>query len=215
MDFNRLGENELSRLDDDKLIAYAVAAREDGANGAVRAALGVIAFRRYDDVKRRVAMKVPVEDIEDVAMQAVESAMKAAFSGEATGQFISLLHTVTERRIADFHKKGERILTTDPLPEENLDDEGVFGKTPSVEGNEDATVMGAVIDQALSELSPAHQAVCRHYLTGASAKETAEVVNISMGEDLETEMTEANAYQITKRFRDRIRELLEDEWGTG
>src|SRR5581483_2429829 len=85
-DFRPLNETELDRLDSDALIAYireahAAGRPDDGTRG-----LSVLVFRHYDDVCRRVSIKVPRPDIEDVAMSVVTSAIKSAFDGSAVGQ---------------------------------------------------------------------------------------------------------------------------------
>ncbi len=104
LNFRPKTENELDRLSDDQLIVEIVAARDAGDHDAARAALGVLAFRRYDDVVRRVLIKVPHADAEDVASEVFISAMKSAFDGTSVGEFVNWLQTITKRRIADYHR---------------------------------------------------------------------------------------------------------------
>ena len=121
----RLNENELDRLDSDALIAYIREAHDAGKPDCARTALGVLVYRHFDDVVRRVRIKIPTSDVEDVAMNAVTSAFKSAFDGTAVGQFVSWLNTIVDRRIADYHRKprAEEV----PLPEEHVEAEEIWG----------------------------------------------------------------------------------------
>ena len=112
------------------------------------------------------------------------------------GEFVNLLHTVTDRRIADYHRKLEGKPRLDPLPEEHEEDEDVWG-VAGVEADFSGGVdTQAVLDQALGELSEAHRMVVELYLEGYSAKETAEKVNNELGDALDKPMTESNAHKI-------------------
>lgn len=213
MNFRPRKEHELALLTDDELIAYIVAARDAGFADEARVAMGILAFRRLGDVRRRVAIKVPKADVDDVAMEVMASALKAAFAGECMGEFVSLLHTITDRRVADFHRS--RKPQDDPLPEENAGDEDVWGRTLATDDFTVEIDLRAVADQALGELSSPHRAVVEHYVfRRETAREAAEAVNMSCGEELDRPMTEDNVHQIAKRFRDRMRELLDEARGS-
>ncbi len=216
MDYRRLRDTELGTANDDQLIEQAVAARAAGDNEEVRRVLGTLAFRRYGDVKRRVGMKVPRAHVEDVASEALLSAVKASFDGESVGQFMSLLHTVTDRRVADFHEKQKRLPKTRALPEDHEEAEDIWGNAAISEDFTPHVALREIFAIAKGELSPVHRAVVELYVEqGCSAKEAAEAVNRSMGQDLTKEMTESNVHQIAGRFRKRLRELLDEERGTG
>ena len=74
----------------------------------------------------------------------------------------------------------------------------------------------SVIEQAMDELSGPHRAVVEFYVfEGLSAKETADQVNMSCKDELTQPMTDANVHQIAKRFRERLRKLLEETRGPG
>ena len=77
-----------------------------------------LAYRRYDDVRRRILIKVPYEDADDVASEVFISALKSAFDGNSVGEFVNWLQTITKRRVAEYHRArpDEPDL---PLAEEN------------------------------------------------------------------------------------------------
>ncbi len=217
MNFRPKNENELALLSDDDLIAEIVAARDAGDNDQARLALSILAFRRYPDVVRRVSIKVPKADVEDVAMEALSSAVKSAFDGTSVGEFVNWLATITKFRIADYHRSRPDEPDA-PLPEEREGDEGSWGQQPSKPDFTDdlgeRLDMTAIIEQAFGELSGPHQAVVDSYVfEGMKAKETADQVNMSCKDELTQPMTDAYVHQIAKRFRERLKELLEESRG--
>lgn len=218
MNFRPKREAELDSLSDEELIAYIASARDSGHNDEARVALGVLAFRRLPDVRRRVLLKVPRDDADDVAMEAMASALKSAFAGSSVGEFVNLLHTITDRRVADFHRR--RKPANAPLPEDHEEAEEIWGEG-AISGDFSSKVdLQSVIEQTMEELSEQHRRVVDLYVFQRdSAKETAAEVNMSSGDALDTdaldtEMTEDNVHQIAKRFRDRLKELLEDARGS-
>lgn len=145
-------------------------------------------------------------------MEVMTSAVRAAFDGKSVGQFVSLLHTITDRRIADYHRRLK--LDTDPLPEENRESDDIWGDGAVDDDFTSKADLLSVIDQAMDELSEVHQSVVDLFVFDKeTAKETAEEVNILFGGDLNTEMTDSNVHQIAKRFRVRLKELLDDARG--
>ena len=177
----------------------------------MQAGLAVLGVRRWGDIEARVAMKVPKQDIEDVTSQALTGAFTSAFEGESMGEFVNLLHTITDRRIADYHRKHENRPKLVPLPGEHEEDEDVWGSAPAVGDFAASVDMQAVIDQALGELSGPHRLVVEGWLSGYPAKANAERVNNELGDALETPMSEDNVHQICRRFRVRLGELLDDD----
>ncbi len=156
-----MSNNDLTRLSDDELIALAVRAREAGDHARVREILGVLIYRRLPNVKRRVAIKVAPADVEDVAMDAVLSALRAAFEGSSVGEFVNFLNTIVARRIADYHRKPE--VETTRLPEEAEGEDNAWvdklgGGDPD-DWVADTIDASAVIRQALGELSDPHRRV--------------------------------------------------------
>jgi RNA polymerase sigma factor (sigma-70 family) len=212
LNFRPLPEYELARLNDDQLVAYIAAARDAGDGDSANLGLGILAYRRYPDVVRRVQAKVPGADVEDVAMEALSSAVKSAFDGTSVGEFVKWLQRITSRRIADYHRAKRD--PTVPLAEERDDDDS-WGEDLIDDDFSDEVDTRGVIEQALGELGQVHAAVVEHYVAGLSAKETADQVNISMQDELTQPMTDTNVHQIAKRFRVRLKELLEDARGPG
>lgn len=215
MNFRPLPEIELARLSDDQLIAHIVAAREAGDHDGARSALGILAFRRYDDIRRRVLIKVPPEDADDVTSEVFASAIKSAFDGTSVGEFVNWLKTITRFRIADYHR-GRPDQPDLRLAEDQEGDEEAWGKELSEDDFSDRVDTEDLIEQSMSDLSAPHRAVVEFYVFGGlSAKKTAEEVNMFCEDELTKPMTEANVYQIGKRFRDRLRKLLEEARGPG
>jgi RNA polymerase sigma factor (sigma-70 family) len=211
LDFRRKTEHELDLLDDDALLEYIAAARAAGDHDAARTALGVLAHRRLPDLIRRISMKAPPADVEDLAMEALASALRSAFDGEHKGEFVNWLNRIADRRIADFHRRPR--LEEEALPSEHEEAEEIWGEG-AISGDFSAAVdLSAVVEQVYSELSKPHQRVVDLYVfEGHSAAETAEQVNMSMA-DLNPPMTEDNVHQIAKRFRDELRGRLDDGSG--
>lgn len=209
----RLTRHELDRLSDEDLVAYIREAHARGHRPALEDGFAVLVFRHEADVKRRVRAKVPLNDVDDVAQEALFSAVRAALGGREVGNFKALLNKIVSRRIADFTAKRASRPRTERLAEET-DDEESWGAVVSEQDATDAIAVQSVIDRAYDELNEAHQAVVDLYVFGGySAQETAAEINERFAghPDLTTPMTEDNVHQIAKRFRDRVRELLEDQ----
>ena len=211
MPFRRLKDYELAPLSDEELIEYAVAAREDGDPDAMRDALAILVFRRFDDLVRRARMKVPAEDAEDVASQAISDAVVAKFKGESVGEFMKLVGTILARRVADFHDKRSRTVDTSPLPEENEGDEDVHGSAAGVSPDETSGVDAQdIVDSQVAALSPSHRRVVELYvLDGWAAEEAAAKVNEEFT-DLDPPMSVDNVHKIASRFRKELRQALEE-----
>ncbi len=213
MPFERRSKNELDRLDDEGLIAYAVAAREAAELEAMADALAVLAYRRFGDLVRRALLKLPRADAEDVAAQAMSQAVLAEFEGRSVGEFVKLVHTILSRRIADYHEKAKRSLDTTQLPEEHRDDEGEGHRrdvavSPDEVGEVDTR---SVVDQLLKDLSPQHRRTVELYvLDDLSAENAANQVNEEFP-DSNPQMSVDNVHKIASRFRKHLRGLLDDD----
>lgn len=212
-DFRRRNRSELDRLSDEELLAYIREAHAAGDRAALDDGFAVLVFRHERDVKYRVWLKVPKDDLEDVAQEALLSAVRAALEGREIRNFKALLNTIVSRRIADYTDKRASRPPTERLAEEHADDEEVWGEVPSVEDETGAVEVQSVIDQAYAELNEVHRAVVDLYVfEGRSADDTAAEVNERFdGHSVLTgPMTNDNVHQIAKRFRDTLRALLED-----
>lgn len=198
-DFRELREHQLSDLSDERLVAYIGRTRAAGRTETMTAAVRVLAFGYWEIIEMRVRLKVPSEDVLEVTTSALESALKAAFDGESTGEFRSWLHTITNRRIADYHRAKEGKPQIVPLPEPG--DEGSWGEEPSAEFEGVSIDAERAIAIAMSEMSDVHgQAVDLNVFEDLPAREVAERLRL----------TEANVHQIKSRFKKRVRELLEE-----
>jgi len=199
--FRELQEQELTALDDDGLIDYIRNARAAGKGDAVTLALRILVFGYLSTVERRVALKVPPEDVADVALDAMESAIRSAFDGESVGEFRSWMHTIVNRRIVDYWRSPQRKLDTVPLPEEHEREDDQWGDVSSVQFEGVAVDAQKAIDTAYQELNAEHQRVIDLYVfDDRPAAEAAQ----------ETGASEQNVHQIASRYRRRVRELLDN-----
>ena len=201
--FQELPEHHLGSLSDDLLIDYMRRAREAGRHDAMRPAIGVLVFGYWDSLVARARLKLPPAAAEDVAGEAVASALAAAFDGKSIGEFRSWLHTILSRRIADHLEARKRKPQTTRLPSEHEREEEVWGSEAAVEFEGDALFARDCLARAYTESDdPRHRQVIDLYVLGPHpAAETAELVGGGM--------TEANVHQIASRFQRRFKELLE------
>jgi RNA polymerase sigma factor (sigma-70 family) len=208
-EFRELPAHRLAGLSDERLVDYLREAREAGRHGAMRSAVAVLVHGYWDVLVNRARLKLRTDaDAEEVAAEAVASAIASAFDGRSVGEFRSWLHTILSRRIADWWEGREQRLDKTALPSEHLGDEEVWGREPSVGFEGDALFARESLRQALEELSAGHREVVRLYVLGPhGAAETASLAGAGM--------TEANVHQIASRFQRRVREMLEAGLGSG
>jgi len=164
----------------------------------------VLVYGYWDSLVNRARLKLRSDaDAQDVAAEAIASAIVSAFDGKSVGEFRSWLHTILSRRIADWWEAKEQKLAKAPLPSEHEGDEEVWGREPSVDFEGEALFARECVSHALEELEdPRHRRVIDLYVFGRhSAANAAQLVGDGM--------TEANVHQISSRFQRRVRELLE------
>jgi RNA polymerase sigma factor (sigma-70 family) len=201
--FRELPDHHLQTLSDEQLIAYTRAAREAGRHDAMKPAIAVLAYGYWDILVNRARLKLPESDAEQVAGEALESAVVSAFAGSSVGEFRSWLHTILSRRIADYWQKRERTVPTQMLASEHQGSEEVWGEEPAVGFEGEALHAQECVRAALEELPQAHLRVVRLYVLGPhTATEAASIAGDAMTED--------NVHQISSRFQKRVRELLEE-----
>lgn len=214
MSFRPLNDLELSRLTAEELIGYVAKARDARDGVAAHLALQVLVFGLRPVIQQRVRLqmkrKESAQAVEEVVDAVFLSALAAQFDGSSVGAFRSLLNTIIKRRVADHYRRGR--VDEVPLIDEHGDDENV--KTPTgvqTPDDTEAVHVQACIDDVLEDLSEPHQLVV-HLRTFAalSSIETAAEVKSRLGE----EMTVANVDQITHRFRQRLKQLLDGETGS-
>jgi RNA polymerase sigma factor (sigma-70 family) len=203
-EFEELPERQLDTLSDEQLVDYLRRAREAGRHDAMKPAVAVLVYGYWDNLVNRARLKLRTEaDAEEVAAEAVASAIVSAFDGKSVGEFRSWLHTILSRRIADWWDAKEQKLDKTRLPSEHLGDEEVWGREPSVHFEGEALFARDCIRTALGEIEDLrHVRVIELYVLGPHpAAETAKLVGDGM--------TEANVHQIASRFQRRVKELLE------
>ena len=209
--FKPLSEGELNKLSSDELIAHIREAADAGRGDAAKAALATLCWRHFDDIVRRVSIKVPRADVEDVAMEAILSAIKSAFDGVSQGEFIVWMNRIVSRRIADFHRRREGKPLEAPLPTENEGEDAVWGEEPATADATGAVIVQSVIDECVAELGDSHRDVVElNVFQALDAAETARLVNEHFP-DLDTPMSESNVHQIVSRFRRCVRSKLDDQ----
>ena len=212
--FSELNEQQLDRLSDDELIEYIREARRASRGDAERLAVQILVWGHRENLRRRVSIKVPREDVDDVADEALVSAVGAVFSSATVGEFRSWLNTIVDRRIADYHKR--RRIHTEPLPEEHEGDEEVWQRkgAPTIPGPAHRVESRMLIEEATRELSEPHRRVVElRRLYGYSAKDAAVEVNNHFGDRLDTPMREDNVHQICSRFDGSLRAIIESAQG--
>jgi DNA-directed RNA polymerase specialized sigma24 family protein len=181
--FRPRAQHELERLDDDALIAYL---REASAAGDESAglALGMLAYGSRSRVRARVSMKVPAQDVDDVTDEILAKALFSTFDGSFGGQFGSWMNTITQRAIADYHRRGPGRLKAEPLDERDAAPE------------DDEVETGDALERTLAALNPEHRRVIDLWLRGYGAQEIDGV-------------SDANVHQIVSRFRRALRGQLD------
>ncbi len=210
-DFEPLPQHRLGALPDDRLVAYAAAAHAAGDSAAERDALGVLAFAWEPFIRAKVASKVPEQDRGDVIVAVQESLIRASFEGKVIGQFGAFLRTITQRRIADYHRELKR------RPELAVidgggGDEGVGQVTPAAPDETGAVDFLAVVERVLARRDPMHQKVIRLYgpeVAGFMNLSAAEVKAAIDGDDSGDTVSVANVAQIWRRFKVDLEEELD------
>ncbi|MGH2954095.1 MAG: RNA polymerase sigma factor [Solirubrobacterales bacterium] len=215
-EFRPRSREQLDELDSDELVAYVRAALAAGDRRAAEDGFAVLVFRHERDVRLRVRAKVPPSDVEDVAQEALFSAISTVLRPGKIESFRAVLSTIVARRIADYTGKRARTLKGRPLAEEHLEAEDIWGDVPKEEAATGEVEVRAVIAQVLESRNEVHRAVIDLYVfEDLTAQKTGERINESFDghPDLPTPMTNDNVHQIAKRFREDLRALLEDDGG--
>ena len=202
MGFRELSDGELDRLDDEELLAYIVGARSADRAEAARRALMFLIHGYWGTLVTRARLKIPSGDVEDVAGEALATAIKSSFDGQSRGEFRVWLDTIIRRRIADYHRRREGQPEQVPLLSEHETDDEVWGAQLAIPFEGTAIDVERAQEQAYTELEKdEHRQVIDEFIyNDRPAREVAEEI---------PGMTEANVHQIASRFRKRIREILE------
>lgn len=168
----------------------------------MKPAIAILVFGYWDILVGRARLRLPAADAEDVASEAVVSAIASAFDGRSVGEFRSWLHTILSRRIADYHEARRRKPKTAKLPGEHLDDDEVWGDEPATDFEGDALFAAQCLERAYREIdNEQHRRVVDLYVYGPkSAREAAQ--------EIAGEMTDVNVHQVASRFHQRFLELF-------
>lgn len=205
-DFRELRDYEIDALSDARLLAYIQSARDAGkTDTAAMTGVQHLVFRHMDSVVQRVAKSVPGHLVEDVAHDALVQAVASVFAGESIKQFHKWLNVIVSRCVADFWRgpkgrqlKLDREASMGTPPDDGADD----GAVVAVDGGFGAWELGDVVDAVLETRSEQHRQVIEMLVwERASAKEVADATGVS----------EANAYQVLRRFRVDLRSALDGD----
>lgn len=209
-ELGELGEADLRRLDDDELIAYAVAAREAGESAEARDALRIFVLGMQDAVRAfvRTRLRSHGESVaEEVAERAFEDAIRSieGLRGRTAGEARAFVFTIARLRIVDFHRSRRPELT--PLADAG---DGPAGSAAlAVEGEADAVLTSILLEQAMEGLRRDHRdAVAMFVLLGYTAGETADLLSARAEGPVERSVSEQNVHQIGSRFRRDFRRQL-------
>lgn len=160
-------------------------------------ALAILAFGHWDNVERRVRMKVPSADVEDLTGDVIADAIASAFDGRSVGEFRSWLNTITRRAIADYYRRGPgRIKYGDEPAAEPV--------APSEAG---AVELTDAVERVLAALRADHRRVVE--LAVFEDRPAADAAREVEG------ITAANVHQIVSRFKRSLRGELEAGGDTG
>ncbi len=204
-DFERKHETALNALPNEGILAYIESARAARDLEGARKAAAVLAFRYWKRVLGRVRVSTPPRDVDDVAMNVMESAVRSAFDGRFMGEFANWINTITARRIADYHAKAERTPKSGPLPDEHQGDDVVWVE---IARKDEELVLLEYREIAERIRCSRPQEIHRHVIqlygpvelnyNGLDAAQTrAEIERLHPGETL----TETNIHQIFRRFK--------------
>jgi DNA-directed RNA polymerase specialized sigma24 family protein len=206
-------------MTDERVVAHLVAARAAGEREQVILSLQILAFANHQRVLGWVGLKIPRQDVDEVATQVLESAIagaiRAPFEGGEVGQFRAWLHRITVFRIADYHRSREGKPGVGPLPGSG-DEEGVHGEEPSVPDATGELFSREVVQTAIGELNPTHRLAVELGgpsllgLEGINAKEVAEKINDQLQLSDSDSLTDVNVHKVLSRFRARCRQLFEE-----
>jgi RNA polymerase sigma factor (sigma-70 family) len=193
--FRPFDEQELQRLDDDRLIGYMRRARAAGDPSAATA-LAILVYGHWPNVERRVRMKLPAQHVEDLTGDIIATAITSAFDGTSVGEFVAWLSTITRREIADFYRRG-------PGRMDVADAEGPEPEAPSDTGQVEVR---DAIERVTATLRDDHRAIVDMVVfDDRTATEAADAAGTSA----------ANVHQIVSRFRRALRGELEAGGDTG
>lgn len=203
-DFHPLSPLELRRSSDEELVAHAQAALAAGHELAHERALEQL-IGRYAAALLAWDLKVPESLQEDMANDILLAAVRAIDAGKEIGNFRAWLSKVARNHAAAFHrgKQGRQLkLDREAATRETVDDHGQ--PLPAPEGVDlgeyGEAELWMLVDDVLCGLNDRHRTVIDLYVFDAmNAKEVADATGESQD----------NVFKVAQRFRDQLRERLE------
>jgi DNA-directed RNA polymerase specialized sigma24 family protein len=162
-EYRRLTDVELGLLGDDELVAQIGVARDAGDFDGAKLASQVLALGFQDQIRIKVARKVPAQDVDEVAQEALISLVNASFDGKVIASFRAFLNTIVQRRVADYWKAQERHPPQDPLPHEHGGDDEIWGAEPSTEDSSAAHAIRDAVARVLARRNPLHRRIIKLY----------------------------------------------------
>ncbi|MEO7197949.1 MAG: sigma factor [Solirubrobacterales bacterium] len=209
--FRRLSQHQLSLLPNEALIEYIVAARAAAERAAERDAVGVLAYGLEPTVRLWVRKDMPAQDVDDVVMDVMASAIRASFDGKMIGEFGSFLKTIAQRRVADYFRREGRRPAADPLGSEHEGEDDLWAEVPATPDETPLVDLRDAIDRVLAQRNPLHQKVIRLYgsdVDGFEDLPADEVKSRIDGDESEDTIGLDNVAQIWSRFKRDVREEL-------
>lgn len=198
--FARLSQSELAGLGNETLVDYVAAAREAGERAAEKEAVGILAYGFEPTIRTWVRMRMgsAPQDVDDVVMEVLQSALRSSFEGKVVGEFGAFLKTITSRRVVDYFRERGRQLAMSPLGSEHEGDDGVWGGEPFTEDDPTAMEVLELVDRVLGERNEQHRQVIRLYgpeVAGCQDLPAEEVAARVDG------ISVANVHKIWSRFK--------------
>jgi RNA polymerase sigma-70 factor (ECF subfamily) len=192
----------VERRTDEELIAVIRDAYAAGDANTVQAAFCHIQFRHQGRIRARVILKLPREHVEEMVQEVFLATFEAAIEGKQIANLRAWLNKVAANHVADYHRgrdaqhlKGSQSLDADDAPD--------LG--PVADGGQGLAELEQLVESVLARLSDPHRtAVELALFQDRPAHEAA----AASGE------SEANVYQIVRRFRVAFRAALDGDTAT-
>jgi RNA polymerase sigma-70 factor, ECF subfamily len=138
-------------------------------------AFNILYDRYINMVYRRVAMLIPVADVEDVTQEVFISVLKSIKQYRQEAKFSTWLRTITNRRIADFYRQRET------AAQKNIDDLDIDDNVKNNRNTNmdfDTTIL---LQQVVKQLSNDQQEILLlRFVDGLQFNEIADHLSISL-----------------------------------
>lgn len=227
MPIRRKTQDQLAALDDDRLMAYIVEARNEGAGAEYESALGVLVFRWEEIFRRRATGRIAQycresgylsvgSEAEEIVLETFKDVFRGVdrFEGEAAGQFHKWVQTILDRRVADWFRSRSsepHLGSYDGSTNAAGEVVGMYEVVGDGEIDIEMTVELRILwDEALEAESERDATVVVLKARGHSSAEVAAIIEeegLDEGEGMSTD----NVDTIYSRFRKKNRELFLEE----